>query len=126
MCSASTSEQAARHLRCSLDGLVRIRRCADRNLLARANVAQLLPQQPRGVLLDEDLALKILRVAQLHKLVGIARVAVAAGELAPAIGVDALGKDLPPFRDGVVENGAHRQRPEFDQVAVAHVISLVG
>ena len=49
-------------------------------------------KQPGGLLLHVDLALKVHAVAHLHELVGVARVAVFAGEFASAIGIDRPGK----------------------------------
>src|SRR5437016_14456429 len=72
--------------------LIRISSRPNSDFLARLDLAQFVPQQVRGVLLDVDLALEIHAVAHFHELMRIARVAVLAGELAAAIGVDRPGK----------------------------------
>ena len=72
--------------------LIRIGRGPNRDFFSRFDVTKLLPQQVRGMLLDEDLLLEVDAVAHFHEFVGIARVAVFAGELASAVGIDCPGK----------------------------------
>src|SRR5207253_7241804 len=57
----------------------------DCNLFTSFYFFQVPTQHPCGVLFNINLALEIHSVAQLHKLVGIPRVAVFAGKLTPAI-----------------------------------------
>jgi hypothetical protein len=56
-------QQAPRNLRLSLDRLVRVGRRPDRDLFTGTQIAQLLLEQPRRVLLHEDLSLEILGIA---------------------------------------------------------------
>ena len=81
-------QDSARHFEALLGRLIGIGGGADGDLLAGLNLAQLLAQQLRGLLLDVDLPLEVGAVAHLHELVGVARVAIFAGELASAIGID--------------------------------------
>src|SRR5262249_30419636 len=82
----------ARHSEFPLRRLVRIGGGADGDALTRAHLLELLAQEPGAVLLDVNLALKIQAVAQLHELVGVARVAVFAGKLASPVGIDHPGE----------------------------------
>src|SRR5579872_5740340 len=68
------------------------------------------------MLLHVDLALKVHSVAQLHKLMGVAGVAVFAGELATAVGVDGPGEGH-ARHVAAVEQGTHRQSEKFYIVA---------
>ena len=81
-------QDAARDLEALLGRLVGIGGRADGDLLAALHLFQFLPQEPRGLLLDVDLALEVEAVAHFHELMGVARVAVFAGEFAAAIGID--------------------------------------
>jgi hypothetical protein len=92
-------QKASRHPHAALDGLVRIGGGAHGNLFARPQLAQILAQQPRGILLDEDEALEKLGVAQFHKFVRIARETVAAAEFASAIRVDGFAEGKAAFGD---------------------------
>src|SRR5262249_47245911 len=82
----------ARHPEFPLRRLIGIGGGAYRDALARAHLLELLPQEPRAMLLDVDLALEVQAIAQLHELVGIARVAVLAGKLAPPVWIDHPGE----------------------------------
>ena len=113
-------QQAASDLCPPLDRLIGIGRGSNRNLLAGAKIAQFLLQQPRGILLDEDLPLKVLRPAQLHIFMGIAGIAVAAGELAAAIRIDGLREGKPSPRDSAVEDRPDAQRAKLDLMPATH------
>ena len=52
---------------------------------------------------------------------GVPRVTVLAPELTPAIRVDAVGEPPQPLRHGLIQDAAHLERPEFDQVALIGV-----
>ena len=65
-------------------------------------------------------------IAQLHELVGVAGVAVAAAELAAAVGVDAVGEAQAAVRGGAIEDAADFERLELDEVAVVGVLGLGG
>ena len=111
-------EQTAGDFGAALDGLVGVGGGADGDFLAALESAQLLLEQPGGVLLDEDLALEVLGLAELHIFVGVAGVAVAAGELAATIGIDASGEGKTALGDRGVEHGPDGQGAEFHLVAV--------
>src|SRR5438552_13463784 len=98
----------ARDFKLPLRWLIRIGCRANGNLLAVFYAAQLLPQQVGGVLLDVNLLLEIHAVAHLHKFVGVARVAIFAGELAAAIRIDRPGKRH-TRHIAAVEQRTHRQ-----------------
>ena len=68
--------------------LIRIGRRADGDRLAALHLAQVPAQQPGRLLLDVDFALEVEPVAHLHVFVGVARVAVLAGEFAATVGID--------------------------------------
>ena len=82
----------------TLDGLVRIRGGAEGDFAGGVDLLKFLFEQPGGILLKEDEALKEVRVVEVgstdlrlgwgEELVGVARVAVAARELAASVGVD--------------------------------------
>src|SRR4029077_11607678 len=81
-------QDAARDLEALLRRLIRIGRRTDRDFLALLHLLQLLPENPRRLLLDVDLAFEIHTVIELHELMRVARVAILTGELAAAIRVD--------------------------------------
>src|ERR1700694_974925 len=81
-------EDRARNLETPLRRLIRISRRANRDLLRTLDLFQLRPQEPRRLLLDENLSFEVHAVPQFHELVGIPRVAVLAGKLAAAIRID--------------------------------------
>ena len=64
------------------------------NLGSRLQPLQLLLQKPGAVLLKVNLSLEVFR-RQFQELMRIARVAVAAAELAAAVGIDGVGKGRP-------------------------------
>ena len=75
------------------------------------------------MLLDVDLLLEIHAVAHFHEFVGVTGVAVFAGELAAAIGIDG------PFEGHAhtgtaVEQGTNRQGEVFDFVSLAERFAL--
>src|SRR5215831_10101192 len=71
------------------------------------------------MLLDEDLLLKIDAIAHLHKLVGVARVAVLAGKLASAIRIDRPRERQISFADNAIQERARTQCEVFDIVSLA-------
>src|SRR5580692_7370776 len=81
-------EDRPRHFETPLGGLIRIRSGADCDFFSSLDVAQFLPEQVPGVLLDEDFLFEVDAVAHFHELVGVACIAVFAVELASALGVD--------------------------------------
>ena len=96
-------KNALRDAQSALDWLVGVGGCADGDLLAGTDLAQLLPEEPGGVVLGEDFALEVGRIAELHELVGVARIAVAAGKLAAAVGVDGPGETESAARGDAVQ-----------------------
>src|SRR5690242_14816539 len=99
-------EDSARHFVASLGGLIGISRGAESNRLVTFYFAQFMAQQVRRVLLDVNFLLELHAVAHLHELVGVAGVAVAAAELASAIGIDGPGEGHLAIADAAVQ-----QRP---------------
>jgi len=104
---------------------------------ARGEGAELLFEEPGGVFFEVDFALEgegpgLLRDVEragrrgvdgggLEEFVSVACVAVAAGELAAAEGVDGVGERELALGDGLVEDGAGGHGAEFDKVAVVCV-----
>lgn len=91
--------------------------------------AQLLLEEPGGVLLEEDEALEGKGIVEVgsagrrsarggsHELVGVAGVAITAGELAAAVGIDAPGKPGEALGGGTVEDAADLEGAELDEMA---------
>src|ERR1700733_1469255 len=97
-------------------GLEGVRCGAQSNLGSRLQLLQFLCKKPRGIFLEIDLVFKVFG-CELKKLVGKARVAVSAGELAPSIGIDGVGEGQSSFRGNFVQNGARRERLVFSEAA---------
>src|SRR5271169_1533042 len=116
-------QDPARHLEALLSRLIGIGGRANGDLLAALHFLQVLPQQPRRLLLHVDLALKVHAVAQLHKLVSVARVAILARELAAAIGIDCPLERHPPG-SATIEQRARGQREIFHQMPLADGFAL--
>src|ERR1700674_2521165 len=81
-------EDCPRNLETPLRRLIRICRRANRDLLLTLDLFQLRSQEPRGLLLYENLSFEVHAVPQFHELMGIARVAVLTGKLATTIRID--------------------------------------
>src|SRR6185437_5608423 len=109
-------EDGARHLLTPLKGLPWIGRGTQRDLGSRIEPCQFLFQQPLRILLVEDVVLEALR-CKLHELMGVARIAVAARELAASIWIDGVSKWESAPRGGLREDRARFQRPVLGQVA---------
>ncbi len=116
-------QQAARHLEALLRRLVGVGGRAQRDGLAPLHLLQIAPQQPRRLLLDVNLALEVQPVAHFHELVGIARIAVFAGEFAAAIRVNGPGEGY-ALRGAAAQDGARVQGEELNQVALAEGLAL--
>ncbi len=135
-------EEGAGDAYSALDGLIGVGGCADGDLLGRVDVAELLLEEPGGVLFEVYLVLEgegpgLLGDVEgagrgsvdgggLEELVGVAGVAVAAGELAAAVGVDAPCQPCHAFGDGAVEDGADVEGAELNLVAVVGMGGLGG
>ena len=115
-CSANSSRMLRVYLEALLCRLIGIGCRADGDLFPALHLLQVAPQQPRGLLLDVDLALEVDAVAHLHELVRVARIAVFAGELAAAIRIDRPGKRHAPIGDTAVQQPARRQREVLDKM----------
>ncbi len=102
-------ENAARDFVAALGRLVRIGCGAERNGFARLDRSQFVPQQVRGVLLDVDLLLELRAVAHFHEFVGVAGIAVLAGEFATSVGIDGPGEGHPAAADAAVQQGFRRR-----------------
>src|SRR5262249_44920967 len=76
----------------ALGRLIWVRGGSESNRFARLHLAQFLAEQICGMLFDIDLLLEFHAVAHFHELVGITGVAIAAAELASAVGIDGPGK----------------------------------
>ncbi len=116
-------QDGAGHFEAALGGLIGIGGGSDGNLLPRLHPAQFLPQQVGGMLLDVDLLLEIHAVAHFHELVGVAGVAVFAGKLAAAIGIDGPLEGH-AHAGAAVEQGTHGQSEVFDFVSLAEGFGL--
>src|SRR5215470_2413409 len=81
-------QDAAGDAKLPLRGLIGIGSRTDRDRLPPAHLLELLPQEPRRMLLDVDPAFEVERIAQLHEFMCIARVTILAAELAAAIRID--------------------------------------
>src|SRR5712671_5789832 len=98
----------------------------DGDLLTPANLLQVAPQQPGRLLFHENLVLELGRIANFHKLMGIARIAVLAGKLAAAIWINGPGKGKIPAGVATIENRAYVQGKELDLMPAIHVFRLAG
>src|SRR5438128_9739850 len=109
-----------------LDRLVWIGRRADGDLLSCLNPAKFLAQQVSRMLLGINLLLELNAVAHFHELMCVTRIAIFAGEFAPAIWIDRPGKGHLPPADASVQEGTHWVGEVFDVVAFAHTLPLRG
>src|ERR1700733_10927636 len=75
------------------------------------------------MLLDENFLFKVDAISQLHKVVGVARIAVFAGELAPTIRIDRPGKRH-ARASTAIEQGPDRQGEIFDLVSLTEGFAL--
>jgi hypothetical protein len=66
------------------------------------------------MLLDKNLSLKIDPVAQFHELMRIARIAILAGKLASAIGIDRPGKRKVPRANHPAKKRSSPERKVLD------------
>ncbi len=95
-------QNRARNLVTPLGGLVRVGGGPNGDRLAILNLPQLLAQQIRGVLLDEDLVLEVF-VGHFHEFVRVAGITVFAGKLAAPIRIDRPGEGQIPITDHSVQ-----------------------
>ena len=77
------------------------------------------------MLLDENLLLEVHAVAHFHELVGVAGIAVFAGEFAAAIGIDGPGEGH-ANAGAAIQQRADRQGEVFDLVSLAQRFALRG
>ena len=112
-------QDAARDFIAALGGLVGIGCRAQSDRFIASYFAQFLPQKIRGVLLDVDLLLELHALAHFHKFVGVAGVAVAAAELASAVGVDGPGEGHLAVADAAVQQRLRGQREVLDLMTFA-------
>ena len=77
-----------------------------------------------GLLLDENLALEVDAVAEFHELVGVARIAVFAGEFAPAIRINSPGKWEIARANDTAKQGAGLKSEVFNIVTFADGFSI--
>src|SRR5664279_3274802 len=80
-------------------------------------------QQTAWLLLNVDLALEIEAIAHFHELVGVARIAVFAGELAAAVGIDGP-VEWDTLADTAIEQSFCSKGEVFDIVAMANGFAL--
>src|SRR5947207_1816455 len=113
----------ARDFVAPLSRLIRVSSGADRDFFSTLNLLEIATEQPAGVLLGVDFALEINPVAQLHKFMRVAGVAIFAGKLASAIRVDRPGK-WHARNVTAVQQRPHRNREVLDVVAVVEVLAL--
>ena len=85
-------ENSARDFIAALGRLVGIGSGSERNGFPWLDSTQVAPQQIRSVLLDIDFLLELRAVAHFHELVRVAGIAVFAGELTAAVGIDGPGE----------------------------------
>lgn len=142
LAAANDLEKATGEAGAALDRLVRIGGGAEGDLLAGVNAIDLLFKEPGGVLLEVDFALegpgpglfgafmvaggRVGDLAGLKELVGVAGVAVAAGELAATVGVDGPLEGEVAFAERAVEEGLGAHSAKGDEVAVCGVVGLGG
>ncbi len=122
--AAKGFEQAAGDAGAAFDGLIGLGGGAEGDLVGGVHFAELLLEEPGGVLFEKDEALEGEGVAQLHELVGVAGVAVFAAELAAAVGVDAPSDPAHALGGGFVEDAADFERFKFDEVTVVGVLGV--
>ena len=80
----------------------------------------------RGLLLDENLAFKIDALPEFHELVRVARIAVFAGEFAPAIRINSPGKWEIARANDTAKQGAGLKSEVFNVVPFADGFSVSG
>src|SRR5581483_5733700 len=85
-------EDRARDFIAVLGGLIGIGGRAQRDGFAWFDTPEFVAQKLGGVLLDVNLLFELQAVAHLHKLVGVAGIAIAAAELASAVWIDRPGE----------------------------------
>ncbi len=130
-------EQAAGEFGAALDGLPGIGGGTEGDFFVEpvlaGEFAEVLLEEPGGVFLDEDLFFEGFGGAEaggftrgFEEFVSVAGVAVAAGELAAAIGIDGPGGPAEAFGDGVVEDGAAGEGAELDVVADVELLAIGG
>ena len=84
-------EQRARDPLLALERLIRVGGRAKGDVGSRFQAPQFLGQEPCRVLFEVNLVLEVFR-CKFEKFVGIAGIAIAAGKLAAAIGIDGVGE----------------------------------
>src|ERR1700682_3628558 len=119
-------EDCARNLETPLRRLIRIRRRANRYLLVTLDLFQLGPQEPRSLLLDENLSFEVHAVPQFHELVCVARVAVLAGKLAATIRIDRRHEGQIAAAYHPAEQGSRSEGKVFNVVSLAQRLRLGG
>src|ERR1017187_5963686 len=112
-------QDCPRHLKTPLRRLIGISRRANGNLLSTLDLFQFRSQKRRRLLLDKNLSFELHAVAQFHELVGIARIAILAGELAAAIRIDGPGKGKIAPAHHPIEQRSRPQREVLDVVPFA-------
>ena len=90
-----------------------------RNGFSGLDATQIAPQQFCRVLLDKDFLLELISVAHFHEFVGVAGIAVFAGELTAAVGIDGPCEREPAVADAAVQQGTRGQGEVFNVVAFA-------
>ena len=83
-----------------------------------------MPQQFGSVLLDIDLLLELRAVAHFHELMRVAGIAIFAGELTAAIGIDGPDERETASAGTAVQQGTSGQGEVFNVVALAKRFTL--
>ena len=117
-------QNAARYVVTALGWLVWVGRGANGDAFPGAHMLQPLAQEPRGLLLHINFLLESQRIAQLHKLMRIAGVAVLARKLTSAIRIDGPLKRQSTRRLHPREQRASRKREIFNVVPLAQRIGV--
>src|SRR5579859_60510 len=119
-------ENSAGNLVTAFGGLIGIRCGTEGDRLMRLHTPQFVPQQIRGVLLHVNLLLEVHAVPHFHEFVRVARIAVAASELASAVGIDRPGKWHLTFADAPVEQRLGREGEILDVMPFPDGLTLRG
>src|SRR5579864_2733635 len=112
-----------RDLELFLYRLIGIGRRPNCNIFSSFHPAQFLTQKFSRLLLGINLLLELKAVAHLHKLVGVARVTIFAGKLAPAVRID-RPCERHARAGAAVEQRPHRKRKVLDFMPLAHTFAM--
>ena len=107
-----------------LGRLVGIGSSAERNGFVGLYASEFVTQEAGGILLHVNLLLELHAISHFHKLMGVARVAVAATEFAAAVRIDRPGERHLTATDAAVQQRLRRKSEVFNIVPFAQRLAL--